>query len=912
MPCRKSYTLFLSLFLPLIKSSVAILPPISYYNWVSAESIRTGSRTRVAVIGGGPTGSFFALYLLEFAHKAGRQFDITIYQERDFSKLGPAGCKGCAGILSMTLVENLKELNLTIPEEIIQSKLEHYAVHSPYSSITISNPEKGVKIYSVYRGGGPRVSDFQNNISFDDWLLGEAEKRGVRVEHQRATRISIKPEPLVEIAGDKLKYDLIVMASGINGRQLSVAGLHYIPARTLTMAQDELYAGAEAVTASLGNMAHVLLVPNSGLVFGTLVPKGNFINVSLLSTGKRPVSVTDFLNHPMVRRILPEKYERACGCRPRILITPSRNYYADGFVAIGDAAVTRLYKDGIGSSLLTAREAARTAAIYGTSHQSFRRYYQPFCGNLARDNAWGRLLFAINDRAKNSKTFLLAQRRLISNEQYNTAGPQPFTKAAWGMFTGNYDYRSIARMMFNPTSAARLFISLLLESPSGLSSKAPAAPKPLYIGSKKILILGSGFGGTYCLSHLVRSLNKNENVQTTMVSNENFFLFSPLLHEAATGSVETRHISYPIRRLHWRDRFSFLQAEVLKINLKARQVITSGGALDYDYLIMALGGITDMSELHSEDNVFTLKTLRDSVLLRNHIIEVFELADVNREPEKQRELLTFVVSGGGYVGIQMITQIRDLIHKSLVKSYRQIDPKNIRIMLVEAETKIVASMHTKMGAYVMRQLQKMGIEVRLKSKVTRVWKDKVEINGSEIIPASTLIWVTGIIANPRTAELNVEKDGAGRVRVNDYLEVPGYPGVYAIGDCAYFEDPQTGRPIPPRAHIAVRQAKTVARNLLAEIRGLDKKPYLYDNSAEVVSLGDTQAVFRFHNLRFYGFPARLVWAAAYSLLVTGQYNRLRILTDWLFAALFGRDTTFLRLRENDTAPVNPAQRGQNA
>ena len=873
---------------------------------VNTDSAQSGAKSRVAVIGGGPAGSFFALYLMHYARQTGKNFEITIYQERDFSGLGPTGCKGCAGLLSMGLAENLKELKLTIPDEIIQSKLERYAVHSPYSSISISNPEKGVKIYSIYRGGGPRVSIFDHNVSFDGWLLAEAQKQGAWVEHQRVSRISVKPEARVEVAGAKIDYDLIVMASGINGRQLPVTGHNYVPTKTLTMAQDELYAGADAVTTKLGNMAHVLLIPNSGLVFSTLVPKGDFINVSLLSTGKRPVSVTDFLNHEMVKRILPEKYERACGCRPRTLISPAHNYYADKFVAIGDAAITRLYKDGMGSSLLTAREAARAVVLHGSNRQSFRRYYQPFCGNLTRDNQWGRFLFAVNDRAKESRTFLLAQRRLIGNEQYNTAGLQPFTRAAWGMFTGNYDYRSIARMMLNPLSVAKLSLALLIESLGGLASrKAPSIPKELHVGSKKILILGSGFGGTYCLKHLVRSLNKNENVETTMVSNENFFLFSPLLHEAATGSVETRHISYPIRRLHWRDRFSFLQAEVQKINLETRQVITSGGALGYDYLILALGGITDTAELPSqEDNVFTLKTLRDSVLLRNHVIEVFEKADVHREPQRQQQLLTFVVAGGGYVGIQLITQIRDLIHKSLVKSYREIDPANIRIILVEAEAKIVAAMHTKLGAYIMRHLQKMGIEVRLKSRVTRVWKDRIELNGSEIIPASTLIWVTGIVANPRIAELNAEKDILGRLRVNEYLEVPGFPGVYAIGDCAYFEDPQTGRAIAPRAHIAVRQAKTVARNLLSEIRGRDKKPYPYDNSIEVVSLGDTQAIFRFHGLRFYGLPARIVWAVAYSLLVTGSYNRLRILTDWFFAWLFGRDTTFLRLRESDIAPIS--------
>ena len=189
----------------------------------------------------------------------------------------------------------------------------------------------------------------------------------------------------------------------------------------------------------------------------------------------------------------------------------------------------------------------------------------------------------------------------------------------------------------------------------------------------------------------------------------------------------------------------------------------------------------------------------------------------------------------------------------------------------------------------------MGIEVRLKSRVTHFWGDRVEINGTENVPASTLIWATGVVANPRIAELDVEHDSLGRVLVNEYLEVPGVPGVYAVGDCAHFEDLRSGQPVPPRAHIAVRQAKVVAYNILAEIRGGNKKPYRYSNTAEMVSLGSSKAVLRFRSLRLYGFLARLIWLGAHSFLVTGTYNRVRIITDWLLSLVFGRDITFLKL-----------------
>lgn len=862
-----------------------------------SNKIETGSK--VAIIGGGPAGSFFALYLRYYAEQRGVRPEITIYQQRNFDDLGSKGCKGCAGILSPSLLRNLSELGLSVPEEIVQSKIEHYAVHSPYVLISMTKPERGAEIISIYRGGGPRLSHYENLISFDGWLLREAQRQGVKVENQRVSRVYLEQEAGLEVAGKKLKYDLVVLASGVNVKPVPILGLKYVPPKTQIMAQDELYVGTAEVESRLGNMAHVFLIPHSGLIFGSLVPKGPFINVSVLSSSKHLVSVADFLSHDIVRRVVPDHYEFACGCRPRTAVGSAYNYYADRFVAVGEAAVSRLYKDGIGSSLLTARQAVRTVVYHGLSRQDFERYYQPFCRTIDRDNWWGRLLFSMNDRAKDSRIFLSAQHRLVGDEQNNMTGPQPFTKAAWGMFTGSYSYRSIARMIVGPVSLAKLLEAFFRESLRSLFHKGVTYSKRIHVGGRKVLILGSGFGGTYALRHLLRSLNRNENVETTMVSNENFFLFSPLLHEVAMGGIETRHIAYPIRRLQWRDRFNFVQATVEKIDLDVHKVVTSVGSLDFDYLVLALGSVTDMSELDSVGNegvnVFTLNTLHDSMLIRNHVIGVFEQASVQRDAERQRQLLTFVVCGAGYIGVQLVTQLSDLVRRNLLRFYKTLDPNNIRIILVEAGPKIVAELHTKLGAYVMSSLQRMGIEVRLRSRVTHVQEDYVEINGLEVVPTSTLFWVVGAVANPRIAELDVEKDSLGRVLVNEYLEIPGVSGVYVVGDCAHFKDPRSGQPIPPRAHTAVRQAKIAAHNILAEIRGRDKKPYHYSHTPEILSLGASKAVLRVFGLRLYGFLARLIWVVAYSLLVTGTYNRIRIIMDWLLSLVFGRDITVLKL-----------------
>jgi NADH dehydrogenase len=412
----------------------------------------------------------------------------------------------------------------------------------------------------------------------------------------------------------------------------------------------------------------------------------------------------------------------------------------------------------------------------------------------------------------------------------------------------------------------------------------------------KVLILGSGFGGLFTLQRLLNNLADNDNLEITMVSDENYFLFSPLLHEVATGGIETRHITYPIRRLEQKRKFLFIQDEVQQISLEPRWVRTSHRSLEYDYLVLALGSVTDMSGLPSKTrNVFTLKTLYDSVAIRNHVIDCFERASTEHDEAKRQQLLTFVVSGGGYTGVQMVTEMRDLIFNHLAKYYTSIDPDTIQIIMLEAEPRIIRDLHRNFVAYILKHLQHIGVQVKTSSRVTRIQEGEIEINGKEVIPTGTLIWVSGVMASPVIAGVKAPKDSIGRVRVNDYLELPQFPGAFALGDCASYEDPRSGKPIPPRAHNAVRQAKVVAHNILAESRGRSKKRYHYTNSAEIVSLGRYKAIMRLYNLRLYGLPARVIWLLSYSSLAVGMQNSIRIIIDWVLTRLFGRDITLVQM-----------------
>lgn len=417
---------------------------------------------------------------------------------------------------------------------------------------------------------------------------------------------------------------------------------------------------------------------------------------------------------------------------------------------------------------------------------------------------------------------------------------------------------------------------------------------PMQRADTKVLILGSGFGGVYALRYMLPRLDKEHNIKITMVSNENLFTFSPLLHEVATGTIEPRHVAFPIRRLLRSDRFSLVKTEVESIDLKNRKVTTPVGTFDFDYLILALGSVRDMSSLENKGGyIFTLKTLSDARQIKNHLIGIFEKASMQIGFEKQKQLLTFVVSGGGYVGVQLIAAMRDFIFRDLAGCYPMVDPGCIRLILVEIEPKIIPKLHTKLGAYNMKYLRESGIEVRLKSHVTTTYSDHVVINNSEDIPTNTLIWVAGLLANPQIARLDARKDKIGRVLVNKYLQLLNFPNVYSVGDCAHFTNPSTGQPIPPKAHTGVRQAKVAAYNILADIMGKEKRPYIYSNPFEVIPLGPTKGIFSFHSLRLYDLMARFLWMMGYATLMPNMYNRVRVSADWLLSMIFGRDLNLI-------------------
>jgi len=395
--------------------------------------------SRVVIVGGGPAGSFAALHLLRLAAASSLRLDVVVFEARDFSRAGPAGCNRCAGILSSTLLLNMDDLGLTLPREVVQAEVQAYVLHiADGREVVLSRPDPARRVVSVYRGSGPCRGEAPFPESFDRWLLEQARERGARIVRDRVRTVRAGERPLVVTADESLAADLVVLATGVNSRAPLDPAWGYRPPRTAVMAQDEV----PCPQGFDNSRVHVFAGYPPGLVFGALIPKGRYLNISLLGKGLAADAVRDFLDWHRLLRRYPAWATLLCGCTPRAAVSPARNFYADRMVAVGDAAVTRLYKDGIGSAYVTAEAAARAAFTHGVSKGDFSQGYAPVCRRIAHDNRYGRVLIALGLRLGVTHPWM---RRLVDPAD-GAETEQPCHRALWAMFTGDEPYERILRL----------------------------------------------------------------------------------------------------------------------------------------------------------------------------------------------------------------------------------------------------------------------------------------------------------------------------------------------------------------------------------------------------------------------------------------------------------------------------------
>lgn len=432
---------------------------------------------RVAIIGGGPAGSFFALYALKYARLAGRDLSLTIYEYKDFARRGPVGCNMCAGLIPAHVVHQLDDLDLVLPPALLLGRIGHYALHTWAGVIDASPPDASAEVFSVFRGAGPCAGPRTELVSFDQFLLDEAVARGAVL--RRAHVDNIRRETRVEVSSSDgcQQFDLVVLAGGVNGRAPTLEGFRYAPPPTTAMCQSELYLGEEQVQARLGTSVHIFLPPDDVAACGMLIPKGPFVTVSLLHARNRMRSLHQFLAQPEVVDILGVQAYPICGCLPRISIGAGQGLGDDGLVAVGDGAVTRLYKNGIGSALATARQAAWTAIQCGVRRADFAQGYLPLCRSIVRDNRAGQLLLLQVPALKHVRALALAHRSVGGAALRDPAAAELHARILWGTFTGAYSYTDLLRMAVRP-SFVRRFAFLMGQSLLGSHVDQPAVRAP--------------------------------------------------------------------------------------------------------------------------------------------------------------------------------------------------------------------------------------------------------------------------------------------------------------------------------------------------------------------------------------------------------------------------------------------------
>lgn len=409
--------------------------------------------SRVCIMGGGPAGSFAALHLLGYAQAAGLSLDVQIFEPRDFSRRGPVGCNGCAGILSSRLLAGLDELGVVLPPQVIRSYIRTYEVHLDGEALPIEAPNPASEIVSVYRGGGPRLATGDSGPSFDGFLLAAACGRGARHLPLRVRQVTWEDKPVVYAGSEVVPADLIVLATGVNARPPLSPRFGYRPPRTETMAQDEF----ERPPDWPNDVVRAYFRVPRGLVFGALIPKGEHLNISLLGRGLTADAVRDFLEVHGLDRSFPSIDRSLCGCTPRIAVDRARSYFGDRWVAVGDAAVTRLYKDGIGSALATSRAAMLAAVTHGIGMTDFRRFYAPACRAIARDNRSGRWLFGLWTRALANPEIVRAWKAVLRQESQERSRPLTHTRILWGMLTGDEPYETLLRLLLTPGNLAAIW-----------------------------------------------------------------------------------------------------------------------------------------------------------------------------------------------------------------------------------------------------------------------------------------------------------------------------------------------------------------------------------------------------------------------------------------------------------------------
>ncbi|MGH7361322.1 MAG: NAD(P)/FAD-dependent oxidoreductase, partial [Candidatus Methylomirabilales bacterium] len=390
-------------------------------------------------------------------------------------------------------------------------------------------------------------------------------------------------------------------------------------------------------------------------------------------------------------------------------------------------------------------------------------------------------------------------------------------------------------------------------------------------------------------------------VHITLVSDKNFFLFTPMLAEAATGAVETRHVLYPIRPLCGAWGIEFGEMWVEAVDLERRRLTARHRRspvrqqVHYDRLVLALGATPNVAIAPgAAEHALTFKGVGDAVVIRNRVIDLFEAAALTDDPWARQRLLTFVVVGAGHAGTELMAALEELTRGILLRHYPSIPRETVRLVLVGSA--ILPQTATNLAAYAKEQLLQRGIELET-ARAAAVSADGLTLQDGRVIPSHCVIWTAGNRVSPVVADLALPRARDGRLLVNEFFEVEGARHVYALGDNAAQTDPHTGQPYVATAQVAIRQARALAGQLEAELTGRARRPFRFRVLGEMVPLSRRTAVADLRGIKLVGFPAWFLWKTVYMLKLPAVAARLRVVLDWTVELFFERDVSELALDE---------------
>jgi NADH dehydrogenase len=397
-----------------------------------------------------------------------------------------------------------------------------------------------------------------------------------------------------------------------------------------------------------------------------------------------------------------------------------------------------------------------------------------------------------------------------------------------------------------------------------------------------VIIVGAGFGGLRAAKAFA-----NAPLDVTIIDRNNYHLFQPLLYQVATAGLSPEEIAYPIRAILRRQKnISFRLADVKGVDFERRHLQTDQGDLDYDYLLLAVGGETNAFGIEGVTrHAFGLKSIEDAAAIRTHLLKMFELAVNEKDPDKCKALLTFVVVGGGPTGVECSGAISELTRLVLSKDYPGFNLNDVRVVLLEATQRLLPALPESLAGFTVEALKRKQVEVYLGAMVNDYDGSRVTLKDGQIISANTLIWAAGIRAAGLLARLNIHTGSLGRAKVGSTLQLEEHPDVFVIGDAALLNDPQ-GKPYPMVAPVAMQQAQVAAENIQRLLSGQPLKTFVYHDLGTMATIGRNQAVAVVNRFQFRGFIAWMVWLWVHIMQLIGFRNRLVVLINWAWDYFF--------------------------